>query len=361
MATRLQLAFAAALGALALAASPAAAIVNGTTAGSSSWPWAVQVLFVDGSEFKGSCGGTLVAPRRVVTTGTCTTLEGDPLVMANTKQLADPAGQLLEVTNVERAPSFAAFTASDVAVLTLTGEPAPAVPIEVLRPGESADFPAPSPALVAGWGVTDASSTDQSEVLRQGQVTLAACGEAWARCSTTTTEPCFGDLGGPTIVQLGPDTVSKDPSPANGTWRLVAIPLGGSFDCTEVTYLDLTQPSVREFVMGSAPEGGAGDNSPAPAPPSSPASTPPPPSTKLVKARIDRDKGTASFRFKGGGELTGFQCALASKARKKAKFKPCRSPKRFRGLAAGTYSFKVRAVGPGGPDATPAVKRFTIH
>ena len=333
-------------------------------AAGSSWPWAVQVLLLSsGGEFRGLCGGTLVQPTRVVTSGSCTTTGDDIFVIANTKELADPTAPLISVTNVRLAPSWAPTTARDVATLTLSEAPDPAIPIGVLGSGEGGDFPTSAAAQVAGWGTTEPATGDPSLVLRQGQVTLTeGCGETGLRCSTTTTEPCFGDIGGPVIVQLGADTVSKDPSPENGTWRLVAIPIAGTSDCTELLYADLTQPEIRAFI--EAPdevEQPSGGGNPAP-PPSPPAPSPiPPPQTKLKKAQIDAGKGTAGFRFKGSGNLAGFQCALASSPHKKAKFKSCRSPKRYRNLAPGNYTFQVRAIGPGGPDPTPAKKRFTIR
>jgi hypothetical protein len=359
---RLQIAVASALSAFALLASPAAAIVNGTTAGGSSWPWAVQVLLVGPSGIDGICGGTLVQPQRVVTSGDCTTSGADLYVIANSKKLADESVPIIQVTDFERAPNWSSFSANDVAILELAAAPDPAVPIAVLGADESADFPSPVSALIAGWGATDASSGDPSETLRQGQVSLeAGCGEAGLLCSDTSTEPCFGDLGGPAIVQLGADTVSKDPNPENGTWRLVALPLGGTEDCTQIFYADLTQPAIRAFIEdpdGEQPGTGGGNPTPLPSQPlPSPAT---PPQTKLKKTQIDAGKGKASFRFKGSGDLTGFQCALASGKRTKPKFRPCRSPKTYKKLAPGTYVFKVRAVGPGGPDATPAKKQFTI-
>lgn len=359
---RLQIAVASALSALALLASPAAAIVNGTAAGGSSWPWAVQVLLIgSGGELEGFCGGTLVQPQRVVTSGDCTTSGADLYVIANSKTLADESVPIIQVTDFERAPNWSTFSANDVAILELAAAPDPAVPIDVLGADESADFPNPVSALVAGWGATDASSGDPSETLRQGQVSLeAGCGEAGLLCSDTSTEPCFGDLGGPAIVQLGADTVGKDPTPENGTWRLVALPLGGTEDCTQIVYVDLTQPGIRAFIEdpgGEQPGTSGGNPAPPLPPPPAPSS---PPQTKLKQAQIDAGKGKASFRFKGSGKLTGFQCALASGKRKKPKFRPCRSPKTYKKLAPGTYVFKVRAVGPGGPDATPAKKQFTI-
>lgn len=348
------------MSAFALLASPAAAIINGTTAGGSSWPWAVQVLLVGSGGIEGICGGTLVAPTHVVTAGTCAAGGSEMYVVANRKKLADESG-VIPVTDSQLAPEWSSFSANDVAVLTLAEAPDPATPIEVLRPEEGDDFPAPASALVAGWGTTNASSENSSEFLQQGQVILeTGCEGAGLRCSTTTTEPCYGDIGGPVILQLGADTVSKDPSPENGTWRLVALPLGGTFDCTAIVYVDLTQPNIRAFIED--PDGeqpGTGSGNPAPPTPPSP-TTIPPPQTKLKKARIDAAEGKASFRFKGSGDLTGFQCALASQKRKKPKFRSCRSPKSYKKLAPGTYVFRVRAVGPGGPDATPAKKQFRI-
>ncbi len=361
---RLQIAVASAFSILAVFASPAAAIVGGTTAGSSSWPWAVQVFLVGSGGVEGFCGGTLVAPTRVVTSGSCTTSGADLVVLANSKKFGDEGAQAINVTDFERAPSWASATATDVAVLTLAEAPDPATPIALLSAEESADFPAPAAALVAGWGATDPSSSDPGLLLQQTQVTLAGCGETGVRCSEGATGPCFGDVGDPVIVQLGADTVSKDPSPENGAWRLVAIPVAGSEECDVGIYADLTEPGMRAFVEGSTdgeqPGSGGGASGPAPSSPPPAASSALPPQTKLLKAQIDARKGSASFRFKGSGNLKGFQCALASGKRKKPKFRSCRSPKSYRNLAPGSYTFKVRAVGPGGPDATPAKKRFTI-
>ncbi|HEY6145096.1 MAG TPA: trypsin-like serine protease, partial [Solirubrobacterales bacterium] len=273
MSLRLQIAVASALSALAVLASPAAAVINGTTAGSSSWPWAVQVLLVGSSGIEGICGGTLVAPTRVVTAGSCTTSDAELFVIANRKKLADESG-LIEVVDFQRAPEWSSFSANDVAVLTLAEAPDPATPIELLAPDESGEFPDPSSALLAGWGATDTSPGDPSETLQQGQVTLQAdCSEAGTRCSSSTVKPCNGDLGGPVIVQLGGDTVNKDPSPDNGTWRLVALPLGGPSDCSQTLYVDLTQPDIQAFIEnpgGEQPGTGGGNPPPTPSLPAAP-------------------------------------------------------------------------------------------
>lgn len=86
------------------------------------------------------------------------------------------------------------------------------------------------------------------------------------------------------------------------------------------------------------------------------------PNTKITRAKIASAAGRATFRFAAEGEATGFQCKLKqSRRHAKAKFKNCKSPKGYRRLPSGRYLFQVRAVGPGGPDATPAKKKFKIR
>jgi hypothetical protein len=109
---------------------------------------------------------------------------------------------------------------------------------------------------------------------------------------------------------------------------------------------------------------------PAPRPPLSPVSPlPPRPGTKLGRVKIEADAGSAKFSFSGRGSVSGFACELVRPAppqgmkkgkRKKPRFGGCSSPKTYRHLSAGRYTFKVEAMGLGGADATPAVRRFRI-
>jgi hypothetical protein len=97
----------------------------------------------------------------------------------------------------------------------------------------------------------------------------------------------------------------------------------------------------------------------APAPPPTPV-TPPAPNTKLNRATIKPNSGTAKFSFKATGQAaTEFQCAFAKKG-KKLRYKKCSSPKTYRNLKEGKYTFKVRAVGVGGTDPSPVTQKFTI-
>ena len=83
------------------------------------------------------------------------------------------------------------------------------------------------------------------------------------------------------------------------------------------------------------------------------------PNTRITRAKINSKKHKATFKFKAIGNATGFECALAKK-KHKPKFKRCSSPKAYKHLKRGSYTFEVRAVGPSGHDPSPAKRRFRI-
>jgi hypothetical protein len=90
----------------------------------------------------------------------------------------------------------------------------------------------------------------------------------------------------------------------------------------------------------------------------------PPPNTKISSAKISQAKNSATFKFKALASSKSsagpvFLCALAKKHHK-AKLKGCASPKIYRHLKPGKYTFSVRAVSAAGTDPTPATKRFKI-
>jgi hypothetical protein len=109
------------------------------------------------------------------------------------------------------------------------------------------------------------------------------------------------------------------------------------------------------------------DQTPAapPAPPGPPPVVTAVPGTTLDNAKINQDKNSATFTFEAlpakDATTSGFECALIKKAHGTPKFKGCTSPKTYKHLKPRRYLFEVRAVGPAGPDATPAKKRFRIR
>ena len=88
--------------------------------------------------------------------------------------------------------------------------------------------------------------------------------------------------------------------------------------------------------------------------------------TAISKKKINRKKHTAKFEFSAPGAVTGFECALTRKKTKKkgkksaVSFSSCSSPKLYKKLKPGRYTFQVRALNLAGPDPVPAVKKFRI-
>ena len=62
------------------------------------------------------------------------------------------------------------------------------------------------------------------------------------------------------------------------------------------------------------------------------------------------------MKFGFSSDVAGatFQCKID-----KGSYKSCRSPKTFK-VKPGQHKFSVRAVGPGGTDATPATYKFKV-
>lgn len=91
-----------------------------------------------------------------------------------------------------------------------------------------------------------------------------------------------------------------------------------------------------------------------------PTATPPDvtaPATSLRRARINRAKRKATFRFASGEPGSRFSCKLD-----KRRFRPCTSPKTYKKLKPGRHVFRVKARDRAGNlDSTPAVKRFKIR
>ena len=83
------------------------------------------------------------------------------------------------------------------------------------------------------------------------------------------------------------------------------------------------------------------------------------PDTLLTKSKIK--PAGAKFKFEASGSSTGFECRLKRKHHKPPPFKACSSPAKYKNLKPGKYTFAVRAVGPGGTDASAATDKFKIE
>jgi TolB protein len=92
----------------------------------------------------------------------------------------------------------------------------------------------------------------------------------------------------------------------------------------------------------------------------------PPFGTRITGAKVKKSRHKATFRFTATG-ATGFECALVKprkgkhhKKSAKPKFKTCKSPKTYKHLTHGKYTFEVRGVNAAGPDPSPATRKLRL-
>jgi CSLREA domain-containing protein len=79
------------------------------------------------------------------------------------------------------------------------------------------------------------------------------------------------------------------------------------------------------------------------------------PDTRITKGPRKTHSTTVKFKFVSNVAGSKFECKLD-----RQKFKPCKSPKKYKGLKAGKHVFKVRAVKGKNVDPTPAKRKFKV-
>ncbi|MFF3330214.1 trypsin-like serine protease [Streptomyces sp. NPDC002888] len=205
-------------------------IIGGSETTVSSAPWMVQLAYYDDTTGDGYfCGGTLVAPNKVLTAAHCVAgldWVNNGAVLAGSTDLDDAnSGTVAGVWRQWNHPRFNGDTLqNDLAVLTLD-RPLEQPWLRLAAANDSALYKAGTSAKVYGWGLTSgASDADLSAKLRTATLPLVAdstCNSAMQSvlgedafvegsmiCAGTpatgadegTTSPCNGDSGGPLVV-----------------------------------------------------------------------------------------------------------------------------------------------------------------
>ncbi|WHT17967.1 serine protease [Crossiella sp. CA-258035] len=189
-----------------------ARIVGGTTTNTSAHPWAVYLTGRAGNQY---CGGTLIAPTKVLTAAHCVANRPPAdikVVAGRTDTQSRTTGRVLPVNRIWTHPEFeSVFNGDDLGVLTL-GEAfeVPALPLAEhndprYRPGTK--------ATVVGWGATrEAGPT--SRYLMQATVPVlpdTSCSRPYrtydpaemfcAGYDKGGIDACQGDSGGPLVAE----------------------------------------------------------------------------------------------------------------------------------------------------------------
>ncbi|RKT09766.1 trypsin [Streptomyces sp. 1114.5] len=202
----------AAVGLVAAAAAPAAAVHGGSDTTAKAHPFVVALETAAGEQW---CTGALIAPTKVLTAGHCVAEADDPgslRVIAGRTDLTGSSGQVRRVKGYRIDPRYTSGLAHDSAVLTLD-RPLPQKPVRVARQGDEPLYRYGRTATLFGFGRTGTDGPGTH--LKQAQLTLAppascapytlpedspqlkVCG---LPRTGTTDSVCKGDSGGPLVV-----------------------------------------------------------------------------------------------------------------------------------------------------------------
>ncbi|MFD5589325.1 S1 family peptidase [Streptomyces sp. NPDC058733] len=187
-------------------------IVGGTTTTTAAYPFMMQITDAGQNQF---CGGTLVAPTKVVTAAHCMAGEttSSVRVVGGRTYLDGTNGTVSRVSRIWIDPDYTDATrGDDVAVLTLATS-MPYATAKYVAPTDTPVYAAGTTARILGWGTT-AENGGSSNQLRTATVPIvsdASCKTSYgsdfvqsdmvcAGYPSGGVDTCQGDSGGPLLI-----------------------------------------------------------------------------------------------------------------------------------------------------------------
>lgn len=190
-------------------------IINGTEVPNGQYPWMVALQYNNAQSGSQSqfCGGTIVAPRWVLTSARCVVGRKpiDILVAVGSVDLASSDVDRISVTKIVGHPNFVNKGYKNVALLRLERSVDPAiVPLRLAAPGT--DIARGTEVITMGWGrLENLESTQRLQEIAVEVGHPEICENLPARFSRKLElcvvsrfrdqGSCYGDRGGPAIIR----------------------------------------------------------------------------------------------------------------------------------------------------------------
>ncbi len=250
-------------------------VVGGTAAESGEYPWQIALLKKQGNSLYFICGGTLIAPQRVVTAAHCTSGNADSLKVLVGTQLLSSGGSILNVSSYADHPSYSSSTSRfDAAVLQLSssGTAAGGETLQLIGEEGSADDALWAPGddfAISGWGSTSEGGSIPNQ-LREARVPRVADGTCdnsdyygsefdagtmvCAGFDAGGVDTCQGDSGGPLAASTQDPLPTSESDPSE--WRLAGITswgLGCARPKKPGVYTRVAAPAIRDWILGTNP------------------------------------------------------------------------------------------------------------